>query len=83
VADYFFTRYKDYLREDFQTTLKENVHKYSDYTFVFTGHSLGGAMTTHAALDSVLSEIVPKSKVVLYNYGSPRVGNYAYAEAVE
>jgi len=43
---------------------------------------LGAALTTHAALDVSLSGIVPKERLVLYNYGCPRVGNFKFSEAV-
>lgn len=38
-----------------------------------TGHSLGGALATLAALDH--RRRYPDSKVTMYNFGSPRVGN--------
>lgn len=82
VTNYFYSAYKDYLRNDFMTNIKAAIAKYPTYTFVFTGHSLGGALTTHAALDVVLSNLLPSSRVILYNYGSPRVGNFKFASTV-
>ncbi len=49
--------------------------------YIFTGHSLGGAMASLAVFDFVQNNIIPKTKVspVLITYGQPRVGNYAFA----
>lgn len=46
-------------------------------TLWFTGHSLGGAMTTICAGRCLLSHISSTPKQV-YTYGSPRVGNKPY-----
>ena len=47
------------------------LHLIGDYGLLFTGHSLGASMATLAA-----SLLKPKS---LYTFGSPRVGNLAFA----
>jgi len=83
VAKYFYDGYKNNLRSDMQTYLKKYYASYPSYQVVFTGHSLGGALCTHAALDAVMSGIVSSSKVMVYNFGSPRVGNYAFASKVK
>lgn len=55
-----------------------------------TGHSLGGALATFAAMDfavNVLPRInqrrrhflLPLLRITMYNFGSPRVGNFAFA----
>lgn len=41
--------------------------------FFVTGHSLGGALATLAALD--LKSTFPTAKMTMYTYGCPRVGN--------
>lgn len=41
-----------------------------------TGHSLGGALATLHALDMTVN--APFSQVVMYNYGSPRVGDTTF-----
>ena len=46
-----------------------------------TGHSLGGALASLCAHD--LSTRFPTSRVSMYNYGAPRLGNTAFAEAYE
>ena len=49
---------------------------YPSYNVYVTGHSLGAALATLTAAD--LSNYGIKN-VQLYNYGSPRVGNTAFA----
>lgn len=49
-----------------------------------TGHSLGGALSTLCAFDCARRpwRRAPRPHLVHYNYGSPRVGNKAFADAV-
>ena len=42
---------------------------------IFTGHSLGGALATHAAMDIMLEEFISSQNIKLYTYGGPRVAN--------
>ncbi len=51
----------------------------TDHVYV-TGHSLGGAMATLAALDLATQLGL---RVTMHNFGSPRVGNYAFAKAYD
>lgn len=46
---------------------------------ITTGHSLGGALATLAAMDIKLN--VPGKQVSCYTFGSPKVGNPAFAAA--
>ncbi|CAN0111908.1 unnamed protein product [Ectocarpus sp. 12 AP-2014] len=52
--------------------------KPEDWHVYITGHSLGGALATLATLDHCRR--YPKAKVTMYNFGSPRVGNKAFAK---
>lgn len=79
VQSIFFERYK-VVRDEMIADVQSLKANYPDYTFVFTGHSLGAALSQHAALDVALAGYVDASKIVNYNYGSPRVGNYAWAQ---
>lgn len=50
--------------------------KFPSYTVVVTGHSLGAAMATLTTVDLLDSGIAP---VRMFHFGSPRVGNTAFA----
>jgi len=58
------------------------LRKYSGADLVIIGHSLGGALATIAAtemyFDLQSSSSVP-ANLIVYTYGSPRVGNIIYA----
>ncbi|WP_410768567.1 lipase family protein [Fontibacillus sp. BL9] len=50
-----------------------------DKTLYITGHSLGAALATLCAIDLAANTVF--SSPVLYTFGSPRVGNPAFAKA--
>ena len=71
--------------------LQNAMQQYPGYPVVVTGHSLGAALSTLAALDLACTawnnpanpmSHPPISPVVVYNYGSPRLGNQAFANTV-
>uniref|UniRef100_A0A0W0GAW5 Fungal lipase-type domain-containing protein n=1 Tax=Moniliophthora roreri TaxID=221103 RepID=A0A0W0GAW5_MONRR len=56
--------------------------KYTNYNIITTGHSLGGALSTLAAV-SLQQRYSDKGKEVRnYSYGAPRLGNRLFAEFV-
>jgi predicted lipase len=61
VDSYFNDRYNEYLRPTVIEYLTKAVAQFPDYLFVFTGHSLGAALTTLSAYDMVVSGYVPKA----------------------
>lgn len=75
VYNYFYSHYVTGFRDDLLKSLKAYADEYKDYRIVFTGHSLGGALTVHAAADSILSGIAYGHKVYVYTFGQPRVGD--------
>lgn len=81
VFDYFYRHYVDGLREDYSKAMQEALAKYPDYTIYFTGHSLGGAITAHAAGDYILNGWGNNRTAYIYTFGQPRVGNPAFTEA--
>ena len=82
-AQYFFLYYKEHFRQDFEENIKKFSKMYPSYNIVFTGHSLGGAMTIHAAVDAMLSKWIDEKKVVMYTFGQPRVGNHKFITALD
>ncbi|KAJ2494037.1 hypothetical protein IWW37_000115 [Coemansia sp. RSA 2050] len=54
--------------------------KYPDYKIVLTGHSLGGAQATLAAVDIASEHPEWVNRLELYTYGQPRVGNAAFSD---
>lgn len=49
---------------------------------VVTGHSLGAALATFAAVDLITLFELPAEKFVFYNFGSPRTGNQAWTDLI-
>ncbi|MED4016055.1 MULTISPECIES: lipase family protein [Sutcliffiella] len=47
-------------------------------TLLITGHSLGGALATLLALECNIEKLF--SSIIMYNYGSPRVGDEGFVE---
>lgn len=60
------------------------VRKYPDFDITVTGHSLGGAVATIAALD-VQYNITQHTgqSIQVYSFGAPRVGNSALVESFQ
>ena len=97
VFNYYYENYVDGFKDDFFEVMESlyNQTKYSSYGIIFTGHSLGGVMATHAVADFVLSEISNRNSikdmakstfkpyVQIYTFGQLRVGNYAFIEPVQ
>jgi len=67
--------------DDVSKAVDELLAKYSGYTINVTGHSLGAAAASLIGLD--LARQHPKVAVNVFGISQPRVGNAAYAAAVE
>jgi len=61
------------------TQVQLYLNDFYDYKVLVTGHSLGAALATLTAVDLQASGI---DDVILYNYGSPRIGNDEFASFV-
>lgn len=64
---------KDYLTKRFSTEDKP-------HTLFIAGHSLGGALATLALNELLLNPVLLPQNVAVYTYGTPRVGNEAFAK---
>ncbi|WP_078427375.1 lipase family protein [Alkalihalobacterium alkalinitrilicum] len=71
-----FTRNYQSIRKDVIKTLR---NLSSDKRLYITGHSLGGAIATLAALD--IASNTPFTQPLVYTYASPRVGNPEFVKA--
>lgn len=60
------------IRDELKKALRENIKK--DDEVLITGHSLGGALATIAALDFKRS-LKFKNELAVYTFGSPKIGN--------
>jgi hypothetical protein len=56
--------------------------KHSTANVVVTGHSLGAALATFAAVDIKAQISIASSKIIFYTFGSPRTGNQAFTDYV-
>ena len=83
--DYFYNTYTYTMMEPVRLTLANILLERPNYQVIFCGHSLGGALAEHAALDSVLVGLTQiqepngsefAGSPLLYTYGEPRIGNY-------
>lgn len=59
-----------------------NKIKNENTILVVTGHSLGGALATICYFDVISNNVIPSENRTLYAFGSPRVGNVAFANVV-
>lgn len=72
------------LRDSVDHALAELTDNFApEYSFFFTGHSLGGALATLSAADTQARRGYPDAPldIVMMNFGSPRVGNRAFCRA--
>jgi hypothetical protein len=72
--EYFYTNYDQLFRQDLINHLQFYQKEMPQYSYLFTGHSLGGAITVLAALDLYLLNLMDQPPLV-YTYGQPRVSN--------
>uniref|UniRef100_A0A914I243 Fungal lipase-like domain-containing protein n=1 Tax=Globodera rostochiensis TaxID=31243 RepID=A0A914I243_GLORO len=59
--------------------IKATLQTFKGFNVTFTGHSLGGALASLAAVRSVVEGVKRSDQVRLYTFGQPRVGNAAFA----
>jgi hypothetical protein len=60
--------------------IKKDQRNKNNLKYIFlTGHSLGGALATMASLE-IRSKISHKYQVIVYTFGSPRIGNHSLSD---
>ncbi|ORZ30582.1 Alpha/Beta hydrolase protein [Catenaria anguillulae PL171] len=71
------------VRDDMLTTVQQHLARNPDRTLLVSGHSLGGAIAAMAALDIVAGRMIDAARVDLVTYGTPRIGDRAFASLME
>lgn len=71
----FWTAYLS-IRGQLFSSIKQSFERWGYAPVYATGHSLGGALACLAALDLNINFGLP---VVVYNFGTPRIGNFAFS----
>eukprot|EP01083_Nonionella_stella_P129377 392596_1 len=74
----------DELKSEFYSYVQELIAAYPEYQIFITGHSLGGALAAIFTLDLYADYYnndtpLDKTKMKVYTYGQPRVGNDGFA----
>ncbi|KAL7752760.1 hypothetical protein RI367_001762 [Sorochytrium milnesiophthora] len=75
----FWSSY-DSIRANMLSSLTQALRANPTYTVMFTGHSLGAAVATLAAVDVMVKVNLPARQVKLITLGSPRVGSSAFVD---
>ncbi|RUP42712.1 Alpha/Beta hydrolase protein [Jimgerdemannia flammicorona] len=70
-------------REIVYDAVVQEMEKHEDYTLYMLGHSLGGTAAVLQALDFYQNAGYDSSKMVVYTYGEPRIGNPAFVDYVD
>ena len=78
VQAYFKTAFED-LWQYMKPKVKALISKNPSHQIWVTGHSLGGALASLASAWLAYYNIAPRQNIILYTFGSPRVGDYKYA----
>eukprot|EP00081_Caenorhabditis_elegans_P025243 NP_508336.1 Uncharacterized protein CELE_C14E2.6 [Caenorhabditis elegans] len=77
----FVRNYKDILNFGFDKAVEDAVGRFPSYSFLMTGHSLGGAMTTVFSLHVALR--YPAKQVRLYAWSGPRSGDETFVKMLK
>ena len=78
VQAYFKTAFED-LWQCMEPKVKALLSKNPSYQIWVTGHSLGAALASLASAWLAYYNIAARQNIILYTFGSPRVGDYKYA----
>ncbi|KAJ3410177.1 hypothetical protein HDV05_004032 [Chytridiales sp. JEL 0842] len=70
------------VRNDLIIKLSQAIRKNPTFEVHGLGHSAGGVLSTLAAADLAVSNVVPPSKLSITTFGSPRFGNYEFAKFI-
>lgn len=79
----FYEAYR-LIQDKVRSTMAELIGYHNTSRILITGHSLGGALAVHAAVDikTILPEITTGKQIYLYTFGQPRVGDKEFSEYI-
>ncbi|KAI6199069.1 Lipase domain containing protein [Aphelenchoides besseyi] len=83
VNAYFYAVYSKLNKHGIRRTIRRLATKNPNYKIWITGHSLGAALASIAGGELVGIEKVHSERIVMINFGQPRVGDIVYALAYE
>ena len=75
----FYKAYSN-VRKNINNFIQEQSSLHPSYNILITGHSLGAALGTLSAFESVYLYKIEPDNIQLLTYGSPRVGNKAFKQ---
>ena len=82
-VDKGFYKAYSYVRDDINKFVQEQIISHPSYHILITGHSLGGALSTMAAFESIYLENIKSENIELLTYGSPRLGNQEFKQYMQ
>ena len=79
-----FLSFYQKLKIGLETTFSNLIASHPSYSILLTGHSLGGALASVAALDmfGVASADAVRARTTVITFGQPRVGDCAFAQVM-
>ena len=80
VSKYFYYIFNLIYKDVFSESIIRDLQSNPDYQVIFTGHSLGGAISTLISY-YYASNIISSNEPILITFGQPRVGNENFARS--
>ena len=74
----FYYIFEEIKKDIFSEEILKDINANKDYQIIFTGHSLGGAMSTLASYYFAKKKLA-ENELILITFGQPRVGNENFA----
>ncbi|KAF8356075.1 hypothetical protein PRIPAC_97698 [Pristionchus pacificus] len=80
VSKYFNDAFRSVWDGGLEEEVSYLIMTYPDYDLWITGHSLGGALASLATAEIISMDLFDKSRIFLYTFGQPRIGDQMYAD---
>lgn len=79
-AGFFVSYNSSALQPNVTESVGQLLEKYPNASLYIIGHSMGAAMAHVCILDLKFKYNIPKERLFLYTFGSPRIGNDIFAK---